>query len=142
MHGSKLFITKKIVISIGPEINLNNVLLNVIQKQIISNRKGGVIMAAKTANILARVEPEIKEKAEAIMSKLGIPASVVINMLYKQIIITKSIPFSLSLPTTPMARDEIDNDTFKTIMQNGLDEAKSDLSREASKVFVDLKRGL
>lgn len=38
-------------------------------------------MATKTANVLARVEPEIKEKAEAIMSKLGVPASVVINML-------------------------------------------------------------
>ena len=51
-------------------------------------------MATKSANILARVEPEVKEQAEEILSKLGIPASVVINMLYKQIIMTKSIPFS------------------------------------------------
>ena len=99
-------------------------------------------MAAKTANVLARVEPEIKEKAEAIMSKLGIPASVVINMLYKQIVMTKSIPFSLSLPAAPMARDEMDADTFNTIMQNGLDEAKSDHSRPTSEVFADLRRGL
>ncbi|KJS22344.1 MAG: XRE family transcriptional regulator [Clostridiaceae bacterium BRH_c20a] len=99
-------------------------------------------MAAKTANVLARVEPEIKEKAEAIMSKLGIPASVVINMLYKQIIMTKSIPFSLSLPADPMARDEMDADTFNAIMQNGLDEAKADHSRPASEVLVDLRRGL
>lgn len=99
-------------------------------------------MAAKTANVLARVEPEVKEKAEAIMSKLGIPASVVINMLYKQIIMTKSIPFSLSLLDAPMARDEMDADSFNTIMQNGLDEAKADHSRPASKVFADLRRGL
>jgi len=99
-------------------------------------------MATKTANVLARVEPEIKEKAEAIMSKLGVPASVVINMLYKQIVMTKSIPFSLSLPAAPMARDEIDADTFNTIMQSGLDEAKADHSRPASEVFADLKRGL
>ncbi len=50
-------------------------------------------MAAKSANILARVEPEVKEQAESIMSKLGLPASVVINALYKQIIMTKRIPF-------------------------------------------------
>jgi addiction module RelB/DinJ family antitoxin len=99
-------------------------------------------MAAKTANVLARVEPEIKEKAEAIMSKLGIPASVVINMLYKQIVMTKSIPFSLSLPAAPMAGDEMDIDTFNTIMQNGLDEAKADHSRPASEVFANLRRGL
>lgn len=99
-------------------------------------------MAAKTANVLARVEPEIKEKAEAILSKLGIPASVVINMLYKQIIMTKSIPFSLSLPAAPMALDEMDAETFYQIMKNGLDEAKVDHSRPASEVFAELRQGL
>ncbi len=99
-------------------------------------------MATKTANVLARVEPDIKEKADAIMSRLGIPASVVINMLYKQIVMTKSIPFSLSLPAGPMARDDMDTETFNTIMQTGLDEAKAGHSRPVSEVFIDLKRGL
>jgi len=67
-------------------------------------------MAIKTANVLARDEPDIKEKEESIMAKLGIPASVVRNMLYKQIIMTKSIPFSLSLPAAPTALDEMDAD--------------------------------
>lgn len=99
-------------------------------------------MAIKTANVLARVEPEIKEKAESIMAKLGIPASVVINMLYKQIIMTKSIPFPLSIPTAPMTLDEMDAETFGVIMQKGLDEAKADQSRPASEVFSELRRGL
>ncbi|MEW6080191.1 MAG: type II toxin-antitoxin system RelB/DinJ family antitoxin [Bacillota bacterium] len=99
-------------------------------------------MAIKTANVLARVEPEIKEKAEAIMSKLGVPASVVINMLYKQIVMTKSIPFPLSLPAVPKALDEMDATAFDAIMQNGLNEAKSDRSRPASEVLADLRRGL
>ena len=42
-------------------------------------------MAAKTANVMARVEPSVKEQAEEIMDMLGIPVSVVINTLYKQI---------------------------------------------------------
>ena len=46
-------------------------------------------MATKTANVLARVEPDVKQQAEEIMSQLGIPVSVVINMLYKQIIMKK-----------------------------------------------------
>ncbi len=99
-------------------------------------------MAIKTANVLARVEPDIKEKAESIMAKLGVPASVVINMLYKQIVMTKSIPFSLSIPAVPMAFDEMDVATFDAIMQKGLDEAKSDRSRPASDVFSELRRGL
>ncbi|HML88518.1 MAG TPA: type II toxin-antitoxin system RelB/DinJ family antitoxin [Methylomusa anaerophila] len=104
--------------------------------------KGGTIVAIKTANVLARVEPDIKEKAESIMAKLGVPASVVINMLYKQIVMTKSIPFSLSLPAAPLALDEMDAAAFDAIMQKGLDEARADRSRPASEVFKELRRGL
>jgi addiction module RelB/DinJ family antitoxin len=99
-----------------------------------------MIMAAKTANVLARIEPDIKEKAESIMSQLGVPASVVINMLYKQIIMTKSIPFSLSVPIAPLARDEMDTTAFDAMMQTGLDEAKADRSRPAADVFAELRR--
>ncbi len=99
-------------------------------------------MATKTANVVARVEPDIKEKAESILAKLGVPASVVINMLYKQIVITKSIPFSLSLPTTPQTLDDMDVATFDVIMEKGLDEAKTDLSLPAFEVFKELRRGL
>ena len=82
-------------------------------------------MATKTANVLARVEPDVKEQAEAIMAKLGVPASTVINMLYKQIILTRSIPFSLSLPHMPVARDEMDTTTFDAMMSEGLAQARA-----------------
>lgn len=82
-------------------------------------------MASKTANVLARVEPEVKEQAESIMSMLGVPVSTVINMLYKQIIMTRSIPFSLSIPNTPVARDEMNESAFNTMMKNGLSQAKA-----------------
>ena len=95
-------------------------------------------MAAKTANVLARVEPDVKEKAEAIMAQLGIPASVVINMLYKQIIMTKSIPFSLSIPTEPIARDEMSQKKFDEMMSIGLAQAKNGESTPAEEVFKNL----
>ena len=82
-------------------------------------------MAAKTANVLARVEPDVKEHAEAIMAKLGVSASTVINMLYKQIIMTRSIPFSLSIPSAPIARDEMDSAAFDAMMEAGLAQARA-----------------
>ena len=97
-------------------------------------------MAAKTANVLARVEPDIKAQAEAIMTQLGVPASVVINMLYRQIIMTQSIPFSLSVPHAPMARDEMDKAAFDAMMAQGLEDAKADRSHPAEEVFADLRR--
>lgn len=97
-------------------------------------------MAAKTANVMVRVEPSVKEQAEAIMEMLGIPASVVINTLYKQIIMTRSIPFSLSVPAAPVTRDETDETTFNAMMARGMNEAKAADSRDVSDVFADLRR--
>lgn len=99
-------------------------------------------MATKSANVLARVEPEIKEQAESIMSKLGLPTSVVINALYRQIIMTKSIPFSLALPKEPATLDSMSIKEFNSIMEEGLMQAKTDQSRSAADVFKDLKREL
>lgn len=97
-------------------------------------------MATKTANVLARVEPDVKQQAEEIMSQLGIPVSVVINMLYKQIIIKKGIPFSLSLTSAPATLDEMDNATFNAIMQKGLTQAKNGESLDAEAVFSSIRK--
>lgn len=99
-------------------------------------------MATKSANVLARVEPEVKEQAESIMSQLGLPASVVINALYKQIIMTKSIPFSLSLPKEPATLDSMTNEEFDAIMGKGLSQAKNDISYPVADVFDKLRQEL
>jgi len=64
-------------------------------------------MPARTASVLARVEPDVKEEAEMILSQLGVSASTVINMLYRQIILTKRIPFEVALPECPHEEDSI-----------------------------------
>lgn len=99
-------------------------------------------MAAKTANVLARVEPEVKEQAERIMNMLGIPASTVINMLYKQIIMTRSIPFSLTVPAAPAARDEMDAAAFNAMMEQGFSQAKAGQGVSLEDAFSALERGI
>ena len=97
-------------------------------------------MATKTANVLARVEPDVKQQAEEIMQELGIPVSVVINMLYKQIIIKKGIPFSLSLSKNITTLDETDKATFNSIMGKGFTQAKNGESLDAEDVFNLLRK--
>ena len=70
-------------------------------------------MAGKTATVLARVDPELKKDAEDILDQLGIPVSLLINMLYKQIVLTQSVPFILRLPTES---GEVDIETGKIII--------------------------
>lgn len=62
--------------------------------------KGAITMAAKSANLYARIEPEVKEQAEGILSALGIPASNAINMFYKQIILQRGLPFDVKIPSS------------------------------------------
>ena len=57
-------------------------------------------MATKSANLYARIEPEVKEQAESILSALGIPASNAINMFYKQIILQRGLPFDVKIPSS------------------------------------------
>lgn len=59
----------------------------------------------KDATVSARVEFDVKNEAEDILQKLGIPVSVVINSLYRQIIYRHGVPFSLTIPKEPKTLD-------------------------------------
>ena len=70
---------------------------------------------AKSANIYARIEPEVKKEAESILEELGIPVSVAINMFYKKIIASKGMPFEIKIEDsgitdiTNMSEEDINN---------------------------------
>jgi len=51
---------------------------------------------AKTATVRARIEPELKQHAEAILENLGVKPSEAINLLYHQIEQTGTLPFAMS----------------------------------------------
>ena len=65
---------------------------------------------AKTAQIRARVEPDLKEKAEGILSTLGVSPTEAIRLFYRQVIMMGGIPFSIRIPneTTLAAMDRTD----------------------------------
>ena len=52
----------------------------------------------KTATARARVNPEVKEKAEHILHDLGLTVSGAFELFYRQIIINKGLPFDVTLP--------------------------------------------
>ena len=80
-------------------------------------------MATKTANVTARIQPNIKEQAEAILDRLGIPVSVFIDMTYRQVIMRDGVPFSLYIPEKLVTRHSITQAEFDTMMQTGLAQA-------------------
>ena len=96
-------------------------------------------MAGKTANVTARIQPDIKEQAEAILERLGIPVSVFIDMTYRQVIMRDGVPFSIDIPDKLITRDTLTKVEFDAMMQNGLAQAKSDDSVSIDEAFRQLK---
>lgn len=54
---------------------------------------------ANTTAVYARIDTDLKESAEGILSQLGITPSSAIQMLYSQIVLRGGMPFDLRLPS-------------------------------------------
>lgn len=104
----------------------------------IRNRRC-ILWQQKTANVTARIQPNIKEQAEAILDRLGIPVSVFIDMTYRQVIMRDGVPFSLDIPDKLVTRDSITQAEFDTMMQTGLAQAKKNDSVSVDEAFNQLK---
>ena len=52
----------------------------------------------KTSMIHIRVQPEIKEEAEEILSNLGMTTTEAVNIYLKQIILNCGLPFKVRIP--------------------------------------------
>lgn len=99
-------------------------------------------MAAKTANVTARIQPNIKEQAEAILERLGIPVSVFIDMTYRQVIMRDGVPFSVDIPDKLVTRDSLSEAEFDAMMSTGLAQAKRNDSVSVEEAFKRLKTGM
>ena len=99
-------------------------------------------MATKTANLYARIEPDIKEQAESILSALGIPVSNAINMFYKQIILQRGIPFDVKLPAAarPVAMGALTQEELDAELEKGYADMLAGKTKPATKVFADIRK--
>ena len=96
-------------------------------------------MSTKTANVTARIQPEIKEQAEAILAHLGIPVSVFIDMAYRQVILRDGVPFPLELSTKLPTRDTMTTDQFDAMMKTGLEQARNGEASPLNETFARLR---
>jgi len=96
-------------------------------------------MAVKSANVVAHVGPDIKEKAEIILTNLEISTSTAINMLYRQVGLWNGIPFRPAIPTNrPVAHSEMSDTEFDERMAVGIAQAKADQSYPVDETFSRL----
>ena len=96
---------------------------------------------AKSANLYARIEPEIKEQAEKILSALGIPASNAINMFYKQIILQRGLPFEVKIPDrAPADISMLRTEELHAELEKGYADMMAGRTKDGKTVFADIRK--
>ena len=58
----------------------------------------------KTATIRARVEPDLKDRAESVFHRLGLNATQAITIFYRQVELRDGLPFDVVVPTAATQR--------------------------------------
>lgn len=96
----------------------------------------------KDATVSVRVECNVKNEAEEILQNLGIPVSVVINALYRQIIYRHGIPFSLTVPAGPRAMDSLTEEELNAMLDHSYQQSLKGQGRPAGDVFDELEKSL
>ena len=77
---------------------------------------------ANTNAVYARIDTNLKENAESILSQLGISPSSAIQMFYSQIVLQKGMPFELRLPAKkPLALGNMSKEDLNLELQKGID---------------------
>ena len=99
-------------------------------------------MATKTANIYARIEPDVKEQAESILNALGIPASNAINIFYKQIILNNGMPFDIKIPSTIPNLDVLSKEEIDIELEKGYADMVAGRTSSAKQVFANIRKNL
>lgn len=98
-------------------------------------------MAAKTANLYVRIEPDVKESAENILAALGISASNAVNMFYKQIILNRGLPFEVKIPgLKPINISELTESELNIEIEKGYADMIEGRTKPAVQVFEDIRK--
>ena len=98
-------------------------------------------MPAKTSNVFARVEPELKKQAEAVLNEIGLPMSNAITLFLKQVVLRQGVPFLVVIPPKmPPALETMSKDQFDAELEKGLKDVKEGRVRSANEFFAEMER--
>ena len=96
---------------------------------------------ARTSNIFARVEPEVKTQAEDVLNRLGIPMSNAVDMFLRQVILQKGIPFDIKLPVqTPVDISKLSEEEFNKEIAKRMDDIENGRVYTSEEVENEMRR--
>jgi len=70
----------------------------------------------KSATVRARIEPNLKNKAEKVFRELGLSTTQAINLFYKQVELRNGLPFEVVIPNEITRHTFSNTDTGKDLI--------------------------
>ena len=70
----------------------------------------------KTSTVRARIEPDLKNKAEQVFRDLGLTTTQAITLFYKQVELRKGLPFDIVIPNETTRRTFTDTDVGRNLV--------------------------
>ena len=70
----------------------------------------------KSATVRARIEPNLKNKAEKVFRELGLSTTQAINLFYRQVELRNGLPFEVVIPNKATRRTFSDTDAGKDLI--------------------------
>ncbi len=91
----------------------------------------------KSATLNLRVNPALKQDAESVLGRLGIPMSTAVDMFLNQIVLVGGIPFSVTLPNAPESIDasKMSEEQIHAKIQRGYESYKAGRTQNAAQAF-------
>ena len=96
----------------------------------------------KTMTLNVRVNPDVKQNAETVLKQLGVPMATAVDIFLRQIAMTGSIPFSISLPKAPpmLNADAMTPAEIHAELKAGYDDMLAGRVRDAGTAFADFRK--
>lgn len=95
----------------------------------------------KSAMIRARVEPDLKERAEAMFEELGLSPTTAITLFYRQVVQFEGLPFSVRIPNSATRRAMRDAEAGRNLIRAGsMDELRAKLAAHERRRAPSRKR--
>ena len=70
----------------------------------------------KSSSIRARIEPELKDKAEDILRRIGLTPTQALTLFYKQVELRNGLPFDVAIPNETTRRTFSDTDSGRNLV--------------------------
>ena len=95
----------------------------------------------KSATLNLRVNPTLKQDAENVLGRLGIPMSTAVDMFLNQVVLVGGIPFAVKIPNAPERIDasKMTEEQIHAKIKRGYDDYKAGHVQDAAGAFAGFR---